>query len=51
MSLIGNYPQSGKRFEKVIAWRGKVGIMSMSDNPAWQENFDKGLILHGERKF
>jgi hypothetical protein len=37
-------------FEKITAWRGKVGIVLMLINPAWREKFDIVLILHGGRK-
>jgi hypothetical protein len=55
----GNYPHGGKslrkipawweEFEKIPAWRGKVGIVLILINPALQEKFGIVLILHGRR--
>jgi hypothetical protein len=39
-----------EKFEKIPAWRSKVGIVLMLINPAWREKFDIVLILHGRRK-
>jgi hypothetical protein len=61
MSLQGNYLAWREKvcdsarmainfFEKITAWRGKVGIVLMLINPAWREKFDIVLILHSGRK-
>ena len=43
-------PAWWEKFEKIPAWRGKVGIVLMLTNPAWQDSFGIVLIPHGGRR-
>ena len=43
-------PAWREKFEKIPAWRGKVGIVLMLTNPAWRESFGIVLIPHGGRR-
>ena len=38
MSVQRNISHGGKKFEKIPAWRGKVGIVHMLTNPTWRES-------------
>ena len=50
VSVQGNYLVWREKFEKIPAWRGKVGIVLMLTNPAWWESFGIVLIPHGRRR-
>ena len=43
-------PAWREKFEKIPAWRGKVGIVLMLTNPSWRESFGMVLIPHGGRR-